>query len=79
MKYFPLALLTFAAIGCGRNEFDVSPAQVSSHKGRPKLAGTDQVHMPPEGFKTEMKFKKGDRLPDGTLAEQDGKISADGR
>jgi len=75
MKYVPLALLTFAAIGCGHNEFDVSPAQVSSHTGVPRPAGANQFRLPPGG----MKFKKGDRLPDGTIADHDVKISSDGR
>ena len=75
MKYIPLALLTLAAIGCGRNEFDVSPAQVSSHrKPPPKPAGEPPIHLPPGG-----KFKKGDRLPDGTIADGDMKVSSDGK
>ena len=40
-------------------------------------AAPDQFHMPPG--KTEMKFKKGDRLPDGTMADHAVKISSDGR
>jgi len=75
MKYLPLALLTFAAVGCGHNEFDVSAAQVSRHKSAHSSTGADQVHLPPGG----MKFKKGDRMPDGTIADHAGNISSDGR
>lgn len=75
MKYAPLALLIFAVIGCGRNEFDVSDAQMSRHRGVP---APDPVRLPPGAVKTG-KFKKGDRLPDGTIADQDVKISSDGR
>ena len=73
MKYIPFALLTLAAIGCGRNEFDLTPAQVSSHKSV-HMPAADQVHLPPGGM-----FKKGDKLPDGTIAESNVKISSDGR
>ena len=78
MKYVPLPLLTLAAIGCGHNEFDVSPAQVSRHTGAPRPAGVDQFRLPREAVKTE--FKKGDQLPDGTPAEHDVKmkLSSDG-
>lgn len=76
MKTILFTLLTFAAIGCGHNEFDVSPAQVSRHKGTQGPEGADQIHMPPGPAKM---FKKGDRLPDGTIADQNVKISSDGR
>jgi len=76
MKYIPLALLTLTAIGCGRNEFDVSAAQVNEHKRAAKPAETDTVRLPLEAFKTGIKVKKGDRLPDGTTAQQDGRMVA---
>jgi hypothetical protein len=78
MKHVHLVLITFAAIGCGHNEFDVSPAEVSRHAGAPKPAGADQFRLPPGAVKTEMKFKKGDRLPDGTIADSNVRISSDG-
>lgn len=71
MKYIPLALITFAAIGCGHNEFDVSDAQVSRHKGVSKPAAPTGPVKPP------MKIKKGDRLPDGTIADHAGTIMSD--
>jgi len=77
MKYLPIALLTFAAIGCGHNEFDISPAQVSRRTGHP--AGTDRPHLPPGAVKGGTKIKKGDRLPDGTIADHDGTITSDCR
>lgn len=76
MKYIPFALLTFAVIGCGHNEFDVSPAQVSRHKGTPGPAAENQVRLPPEAFTTGIKVKKGDQLPDRTIADQDGTLKA---
>ena len=72
MKYIPLALVALAAIGCGHNEFDVSPAQARRHADAHRPAT-----MPPEAVKTD--FKKGDRLPDGTIADHDGTIMSDGR
>ncbi len=75
MKHVPLALLTLVAIGCGHNEFDVSPAQVSRHRALTKPAS-----LPPDhGVKPGMKFKKGDRLPDGSISEGEMKVSSDGR
>lgn len=71
MKYLPLALLTLATLGCTHNEFDVSPAQVSQHRNLPKPTSPA---LPPSG----KNFKKGDRLPDGTIAEGNLKLSSDG-
>ncbi len=71
MKYIPLALLVFAAIGCGHNEFDVDAAQVSRRTGHPK--------PPHGGVKAGTKVKTGDRLPDGTIADHAGTIASDGR
>jgi len=76
MKTFLLALLTLAAIGCGRNEFDVTAAQVRQHKGKSRPAAEDKIHLPPEAFTTGIKVKKGDRLPDGGTADRDGKMVA---
>ena len=76
MKYLLLSLLVVAAIGCGRNEFDVTTAQVNQHKNAHKPAGVHEAPLPPEAFTTGLKFKKGDRLPDGTIADRDTKLMA---
>lgn len=49
MKTITLALLTLAAIGCGHNEFDVSPAEVSRHQGARKPGPKDDAPPPPGG------------------------------
>jgi len=76
MKYITLALVILAAIGCGHNEFDVSPAQVSDHQAVAKPEGMDQPHLPPEAFRSGIKVKKGDRLPDGTISDRAGTLVA---
>lgn len=72
MKHPLAALLIFAALGCGHNEFDVSADQVIRHKGAAKKAAPPVPERPP------MKIKKGDRLPDGSIADQAGTVMSDG-
>lgn len=60
--------------GCGKHsEFDVTPDQVAKkHGGGPKMP--DLNHLPAGAVKHEQKFKKGDTLPDGKIAEHDMKM-----
>ena len=73
MKYPIFSLLALAALGCGHNEFDVSADQVKQHKAASKPAD-----LPRAEVKTG-NVKKGDRLPDGTIADGPMKISSDGK
>jgi hypothetical protein len=73
MKYLLLSPLIFAALGCGHNEFDVDADQVKQHK-----AASKSGVLPPTEVKTG-NFKKGDRLPDGAIADGPMKISSDGK
>jgi hypothetical protein len=71
MKYISLALLTLAAIGCGHNEFDVTPTQVS-HRASLDRTKAEKLRLPAEVVKTD--FKKGDRLPNGAIADHEVKM-----
>jgi len=74
MKYLPLALLILVAAGCKpKSEFDISPAQVQNRvmKGPGQL---DMKHLPPGAVKHEKIFHKGDKLPDGSIADGDRKM-----
>jgi len=76
MKYLPLLLLSLGLVGCHHSEFDVSADQISKHStatGGPPMGGPlDFKHLPPGAVKGhEMHFKKGDRLPDGQIAQKD--------
>jgi hypothetical protein len=70
MKHLSI-LLTLVLLGCSHSEFDVSTDQVAKHKpsGLPDLK-----HLPPGAVKHEMTFKKGDRLPDGTISDGNRKM-----
>src|SRR5947209_8221968 len=77
MKNLSLLVFALLALGCGRNEFDVSPDQVTrkvqkGSGGGP--GGIDMNHLPPGAVKHEHTYKKGDRLPDGTIADGDRKV-----
>jgi hypothetical protein len=78
LRLCPLALV-FCVCACGqRSEFDISPDQVtkraagSAHEGGMKL---DTNHLPPGAVKTLHKYKKGDVLPDGTVADRDRTVT----
>jgi len=80
MKYLSL-LLILVVLGCGsKSPYDVSADQVKQHRfkhgpvGGPGPGGPDLDHLPPGAVKHETAFKKGDKLPDGTVADHDGKI-----
>ena len=77
MKKLSLLFLMCACFGCHHSEFDVSPSQVSNaHVKGPGGPGgmPDLDHLPPGAVKHVTTFKKGDRLPDGTIADGDRKI-----
>ncbi len=77
MEKLALLALTCVAIGCKHNEFDVSPGEVTTKlkSGHgPGMGMPDFNHLPPGAIKHEQKFKKGDTLPDGTIADRDQKI-----
>ena len=63
------ALSVFVLVcGCGqKSPFDVSQDQIKKHQ---VVAGgpPDLDHLPPGAKKEVQTFKKGDRLPDGTIA-----------
>jgi len=77
MKTLPFLALACVLCGCKHSEFDVSSNQVakklSSGVGRPH-GMPDLNHLPPGAVKHEVNFKKGDRLPDGSIATTDGKM-----
>lgn len=74
MKYLALIPLACFALGCKHSEFDVTPDQVAKHNASPKPGKggfMGMKHLPPGAEVHTMKFKKGDQLPDGTLATGD--------
>jgi hypothetical protein len=74
MKYLPLALLALIAIGCKpKSEFDISPAQAQTRVMRGP-GPLDMNHLPPGAVKHEKIFQKGDKMPDGTIADGDRKM-----
>jgi hypothetical protein len=78
MKYLALIVFAVAMAGCHHNQFDVSPEQVtqqlsSRHRGMPG-GPPDLAHLPPGAVKHEQTFKKGDTLPDGSIADKDTKL-----
>lgn len=71
MKYLPLALLILVAAGCKpKSEFDISPAQVQNRFNRGP-GPLDMKHLPPGAVKHEKIFHKGDKMPDGSIADGD--------
>ena len=74
MKYLITLAIACFAIGCNHSEFDVSPDQVvkkQTIKGAGKGGFLDMKHLPPGAVVNTMKFKKGDQLPDGRIADGD--------
>jgi hypothetical protein len=77
MKYTLLLAIIACISGCHHSEFDVSSDQVAKRivsKGGPGGGIPDLNHLPPGAVKHEYHFKKGDRLPDGTIADGDRKM-----
>ncbi len=77
MKYITYFLATLAVAGCSsKSPFDITPEQAKQHVVKRAGPGgvPDLNHLPPGAVKHEVSFKKGDRLPDGSIAEHDGKI-----
>jgi len=65
----PLALLAILASGCAtKSPYDVSAAEVQKHRGAPPMMKGGPAHTP--GM-SEVHFKKGETLPDGTIAQND--------
>ena len=76
MKKTAILAIAFAACACHKSEFDVTPNQVSKlHSGGPvaPMGMPDFKHLPPGAVKFNKVFKKGDRLPDGSIADRDGR------
>ena len=75
MKTITLLLILAAlAMGCGKkSKFDVTPAQIANKPMRFGPGNPDFDHLPP-GAKVQI-IHKGDRLPNGTIATQDGKTA----
>lgn len=82
MKYLALIIAVAALAGCrSRSPYDITPAQAQAHvfKGGPPgqahmfkgAPGSFFQHLPPGAVKHELVFKKGDRLPDGTIADSE--------
>ncbi len=79
MKYLTLIPITLALFvtGCSHSEFDVSPDQVSKKLTIGPLGGhgmPDLDHLPPGAVKHEVHYKKGDQLPDGSIADGNRKV-----
>jgi len=73
MKYATLIVLAAVAVGCGKKDkFDVTPADVAKHDTKFGPGKMDFDHLPP-GAKVQI-IHKGDRLPDGSIADREGKI-----
>jgi hypothetical protein len=74
MNRFLFLIVTAALCGCHRNEFDVTPDQVRRQTPvmlKPRRNMFDFNHLPPGSVKHEKKFKKGETLPDGQIADHD--------
>src|SRR5208282_1901529 len=74
MNRFFFLIVTAALCGCHRNEFDVTADQVrrqTSVTRKSPLNMPDFDHLPPGSVKHEKKFKKGETLPDGQIADRD--------
>lgn len=81
MKYLSLAPLPTLAValvlsGCGhKSEFDITPAQAQNRVIKSGPGGAfDMKHLPPGAVKHEKMFHKGDKMPDGTIADGDRKM-----
>lgn len=90
MKKLLLAPVIVILIGCGqKSPYDITPAQAQAHsqaQGHGMMPGgggaiatgpggqIDLNHLPPGAVKTEKTFKKGDKLPNGQIADKDTKL-----
>jgi hypothetical protein len=70
------ALIAVSLTGCSsRSPYDVSSDQVKRHVTAGMISGKiDLKHLPPGAKKEEKEYKKGDVLPDGTIADSDRKL-----
>jgi|GEM_PF-1826196 len=77
MKHIlPLFSLVLAAGCAAKSPYDVTAEQVKQHRvarGGPG-APIDENHLPPGAKKEVQTFKKGDRLPDGSIATGPAKM-----
>jgi hypothetical protein len=74
MKYLALLFLICSAVGCKQSEVAVTPEQVSKQKSAPGPANDkflDMKHLPPGAVIHTIRFKKGETLPDGRIADAD--------
>lgn len=76
MKTLLLSAIAILAVGCGqRSPYDVTAEQVKSRGPGLRAGGElDLDHLPPGAVKSVKTFKKGDRLPDGSIADGDRKM-----
>jgi hypothetical protein len=79
MKYIYCLGLGLTLVGCSHSEFDVSAYQVAKRAASRRMVtgngeGPDLNHLPPGAVKHEMTIKKGQPLPDGTIADRDTKM-----
>jgi len=74
MKTIAISFICLAALGCSeKSPYDITSGQVQNRivkKGGPP----DMAHLPPGAVRTEKTYKKGDTLPDGTIADAPRKI-----
>lgn len=75
MNKVPIFLLGFALAGCSaKSAYDITPEQAKSHaaeKGGLPSGLPDFNKLPPGAVKNAVHFKKGDRLPNGSIADKD--------
>jgi hypothetical protein len=71
MRTVVILLLATVAFGCKRTEPMAASSPVADQKPVKPDAFLDMKHLPEGAVRHEIRFKKGETLPDGHIAEKD--------
>jgi hypothetical protein len=75
-----IPFISLVLLGCAhKNPYDITPQQAQSHRIIRSGPGggaraMDLDHLPPGAVKKVQVIKKGERLPDGRIADRDTKL-----